>query len=100
MFPALFFGREIFTAYLLPFLWQCGDNYEIAEIVLQILTNIGSTAFSESDSAENTSIPWWASNEDFISRLIEKFILHGKKIVYYLLNLRNFYCFSFYNKAI
>ncbi|KAF7494831.1 Sister chromatid cohesion protein PDS5 -like protein B [Sarcoptes scabiei] len=75
VFPALFYGREIFNTYLLPFLWQCGDHPQIAELVMQILDNIGATAFSDSETLENSIIPWWAENEDFISRLIDKYIL-------------------------
>lgn len=77
VFPPLFCGRDIFNTYLLPFLWQCGGYPEVAEIVLEILTNIGSTAFSDSDTMENTIIPWWAENEDFVTRLIDKFILNA-----------------------
>lgn len=78
VFPALFHGREIFNAYLLPFLWQCGTQHQIAETVLQILTNIGATAFSDSmEALENTTVPWWAENEEFITRLVDKYILNG-----------------------
>lgn len=44
---------------------------------MQILDNIGATAFSDSETLENSIIPWWAENEDFISRLIDKYILKG-----------------------
>ncbi|KAH9410377.1 Sister chromatid cohesion protein PDS5 A [Tyrophagus putrescentiae] len=78
VFPALFHGREIFNAYLLPFLWQCGTQHQIAETVLQILTNIGATAFSDSmEALENTTVPWWAENEEFITRLVDKYILNA-----------------------
>lgn len=76
VFPALFHGREIFNN-LLPFLWQCGENHKVAELVLQILTNIGSTAALDTETVGNTVIPWWAEN-DFVERLTEKFILSGK----------------------
>lgn len=79
VFPAIFHGREIFTEYLLPFLWQTTDNPEIGEIVLQILANIGSISGGalpeESKSAYLTSVPWWAADEDVIPRIIEKFIV-------------------------
>lgn len=42
VFPAIFYGKEIFTNYLLPFLWQT-EQPEIGEVVLQILTNIGAS---------------------------------------------------------
>ena len=41
VFPAIFYGKEIFTNYLLPFLWS--EQQEIGEVVLQILTNIGAS---------------------------------------------------------
>ncbi|RWS10891.1 hypothetical protein B4U79_10779 [Dinothrombium tinctorium] len=83
VFPAIFYGREIFTDYLLPFLWHGSDNPQIGEIVLQILTNIGASAGSypiqpmNSDERNNVllSIPWWAADDDVIPRLIDKFIL-------------------------
>lgn len=81
VFPAIFYGREIFLDYLLPFLWQGHENPEIGEIVLQILTNIGVTAgTSKNDATQSgtsalTSIPWWAADEDVIPRIIENFIL-------------------------
>lgn len=83
VFPAIFHGREIFTEYLLPFLWHDSDNPQIAEVVLQILANIGSSASSyhttDSDNDGNiVSVPWWAADEDTIPRLIEKFIIKRK----------------------
>ena len=79
VFPAIFYGREIFTDYLLPFLWQTSDNPEIGEIVLQILANIGSISGGalpdETKNAYLTSVPWWAADEDVIPRIIEKFIV-------------------------
>lgn len=76
VFPAIFYGREIFTDYLLPFLWQNSDNPQIAELVLQILTNIGAAggAFTTAEEA-NAAVPWWAADEDTIPRLIDKFII-------------------------
>ena len=85
VFPAIFYGKEIFTDYLLPFLWQSGDHPEVGEIVLQILTNIGSSAGSyklEGSSGESASsgvsslasVPWWASDEDIIPKIVEMFI--------------------------
>ncbi|RWS23881.1 hypothetical protein B4U80_05305, partial [Leptotrombidium deliense] len=81
VFPAIFYGREIFSEYLLPFLWQGTDNPQIGEIVLQILSNIGATAGSYAVSSlggdETTllSVPWWAADEEVIPRLINKFVL-------------------------
>jgi len=81
VFPAIFYGREIFTQYLLPFLWESADHPEVAEVVLQILTNVGASvgaiksASSTSTSAKLKSIPWWAQDEDIIQRIIDKFIL-------------------------
>jgi len=86
VFPAIFYGREIFTDFLLPFLWQSEDHPEVGEIVLQILTNIGASAGSykiETCSGESassgvsslSSIPWWAADEDIIPRIVEKFVL-------------------------
>jgi sister-chromatid-cohesion protein PDS5 len=80
VFPAIFYGREIFTDYLLPFLWQSSDHPEIAEVVLQILTNIGCTAGTQSvvrsdGTSSLTSIPWWATDEETIPRIIDRFVL-------------------------
>lgn len=79
VFPAIFYGREIFIEYLLPFLWQTTDNPEIGEIVLQILANIGSTSGGalpdETKNAYLSSVPWWAADEDVIPRIIDKFIV-------------------------
>lgn len=84
VFPSIFYGREIFIDYLLPFLWQGNENAEVGEIVLQILTNIGVTAGTSkndttttttSGTSSLTSIPWWATDEDVIPRVIENFIL-------------------------
>lgn len=82
VFPAIFYGREIFTDFLLPFLWESNDNPVIAEIVLQILANIGPSANSfqttNDDSNQVGSLPWWAADEDTIPRLIDRFILKRK----------------------
>lgn len=90
VFPALFHGREIFTAYLLPFLWQSGDQHQVAEVVLQILTNIGAAAGSYSSqdnedvsSSHCLSIPWWAADEEVIPRLVDRFVLKGNFIKFY-----------------
>ncbi|CAG2104988.1 unnamed protein product [Medioppia subpectinata] len=76
VFPALFHGREIFTTYLLPFLWQSGDQHQVSELILQILTNIGASAGAEGgmDDSECVSIPWWAA-DDVIPRLVDRFVL-------------------------
>src|SRR5690606_16943718 len=64
-----------FSYYLLPFLWNSG-NPEISELVLQILTNIGNSMNYEGCNQEMiTSIPWWASEDDAIPKIIDKFIL-------------------------
>ena len=91
VFPAIFYGRKIYTDFLLPFLWHSADNPDIAEVVLQILTNIGGSCGAAAASQESsggssdknstssslTSIPWWASaDEDTINRIIDKFIIH------------------------
>ncbi|KAI1280333.1 Sister chromatid cohesion protein PDS5 -like protein B [Halotydeus destructor] len=79
VFPAIFHGREIFTSFLLPFLWQQTDNPHIAEIVLQILTNVGASAgsYQTTTNSDGTvvSVPWWAADEDTIPRMIDRFIL-------------------------
>lgn len=79
VFPAIFYGREIFIDYLLPFLWQTTDHPEIGEIVLQILSNIGSISGGglpeEGKNAFLSSVPWWAADEDVIPRIIDKFIV-------------------------
>ena len=81
VFPAIFYGREIFTDYLLPFLWQSTEHPEVGEIVLQILTNIGCSAGPQTvvradGSSVLTSIPWWATDEtDIIPRIIDRFVL-------------------------
>lgn len=78
VFPALFYGRDIYNSYLLPFLWHRDTHPEVAEIVLQILTNIGATSYSDLEPLNtNTVLPWWTESEDFVSRLIDNFILKG-----------------------
>ncbi|XP_015792482.1 sister chromatid cohesion protein PDS5 homolog B [Tetranychus urticae] len=81
VFPAIFYGKEIFTNYLLPFLWKSSDNPQIGEIVLQILTNVGGVqgSISSSNNGEQNSVltatPWWATEDDFIATLVDKFVL-------------------------
>ena len=76
VFPAIFYGKEIFTNYLLPFLWQT-EQPEIGEVVLQILTNIGASMNYEGCSQEAINmniLPWWATG-DVIPKIIDNFIL-------------------------
>ena len=76
VFPAIFYGKEIFTNYLLPFLWQT-EQPEIGEVVLQILTNIGASMNYEGcnqESDHQVILPWWASG-DVIPKIIDRFIL-------------------------
>lgn len=74
VFPAIFYGKEIFTNYLLPFLWQT-ENIEIGEVVLQILTNIGASMNYEGCNQEAINVlPWWATG-DVIPKIIDRFIL-------------------------
>lgn len=74
VFPAIFYGKEIFTNYLLPFLWQT-ENPEIGEVVLQILTNIGASMNYEGCNQEAINVlPWWATG-DVIPKIIDRFIL-------------------------
>lgn len=80
VFPTLFHGREIYSSYLLPFLWQSGDQHQVSELILQILTNIGAAAGSDGSHIEEgqcVSIPWWAS-DDVIPRLVDRFVLKGE----------------------
>jgi len=74
VFPAIFYGKEIFTNYLLPFLWQT-EQPEIGEVVLQILTNIGASMNYEGCNQEAIgTTPWW-SGGDVIPKIIDSFIL-------------------------
>jgi len=74
VFPAIFYGKEIFTNYLLPFLWQT-EHPEIGEVVLQILTNIGASMNYEGCNQEAiNTIPWWAGG-DVIPKIIDSFVL-------------------------
>lgn len=101
VFPAIFFGREIFTDYLLPFLWKSVNNPVISEIVLQILTNVGgaqgsyqqNSAGSDQNSTILHSIPWWAADDEVIPNLIDKFILKGIILFIVCFNT-NFLCRS------
>lgn len=87
VFPAIFHGRDIFTDYLLPFLWKSTDFPHIGEIVLQILTNVGGAQSSlranQSNNGQSStglhSIPWWAADEEVVPNLIDMFILKGKE---------------------
>lgn len=75
----MFHGREIFTDYLLPFLWQSGEQEQISEIVLQILTNVGGplATYTGQETNGHCALPWWASDEDVVPRLVDKFIIKG-----------------------
>lgn len=74
VFPAIFYGKEIFTNYLLPFLWHT-EHPEIGEVVLQILTNIGASMNYEGCNQEAINVlPWWAGG-DVIPKIIDSFIL-------------------------
>jgi hypothetical protein len=67
----------------LPFLWQSGDQHQVSEVILQILTNIGAAAGACDATAiignerQCMSIPWWASDDDVIPRLVDRFVLKG-----------------------
>lgn len=85
VFPAIFYGKDIFSCYLLPFLWN-SDAPDVAELVLQICTNIGGAARQGQMAVDNSeadgdsapppvaSMPWWAT-DDVIGQITDRFIL-------------------------
>ncbi|KAG9509341.1 Sister chromatid cohesion protein PDS5-like B [Fragariocoptes setiger] len=84
VFPALFYGREPYNSYLLPFLWLGHANHQISELVLQILASIGTKVGLDPDKRVPTrtdgaynSVPWWAATPETIPRLISNFILEA-----------------------
>lgn len=74
VFPTLFHGKEPYNSYLLPFLWLEHSNQKIAELVLQILTSIGTRPFSK-PGRDESSLPFWAQPSDVIPRIIDSCIL-------------------------
>lgn len=71
-FPALFCDKELYTKFLLPFLWYDDADANVAEAVLQILTVVGRGSRDDnSDSEESNDMPLWAEDSDVIPKIIE-----------------------------
>lgn len=77
VFPNLFYGKDPYNGFLLPFLWHGHSNHHIPELVLQILAAIGSRPFFiPSENSRRKSDAWW-SDSDNIQRIIKSCILNA-----------------------